>query len=492
MNLKQKILVTAFMSLFISSIAIGIVVGTNAKKNKELPPIFINNEQGNDENTSDNTDYTEYNDTIPAKLTEEQVKNIAKSDPTIQEFLSNYSSVEEYCYYDGFGYWYVEFYADDWMSYAYAIVEDNTGEVVESEAFYYSDESNLTEEQVIAIALENEEVKNFIEQNPEYEVYAYYDFYQYWFVDFYDEYYFSWCTVTIDDVTGEIVDVYSSEDIYNTTLTPQEVVEIALTDPDVQTFITNNPDYEVYVYLMDWFYCYDEEFGDNMTVPEIGEINDNNGDEGTNTINTVDTENGEIGYPIDYSTNVTWVVGFYNYNYTDWIELYIDDTTGEIIDKLMTTPAIHTEEEIKAIALALPEVQEFLANVEDTEMYIWYDGFGYWYIDIYSSFSWEAYLFAEIDDITGEVIYLEYYIPEPPLHTEQEVEKFALTLPEVQQFIQDNPDYEMWISFSYGYWYVELYSNDNGGLWIEIIDDNGNGELEVTYLEFFDYVDVEF
>ncbi|MHA1303304.1 MAG: hypothetical protein ACTSQE_06440 [Candidatus Heimdallarchaeaceae archaeon] len=460
MKLRNKIWLTVLVSFFISSIAVGAVLSYNNNiKNNSSYQYATDQETG--------LDTPAYSDTtVDSKLTEEQAIEIAKNSPDIASFIDQFEEIEIYTYYDPEGYWYIDFFAlDDWMSYAYAVIDDASGEIVYTEVYLYSEETNLTESEVLDIALANEEVIQFINDNPDYEYYVYYDFYQYWYVDFYGNYYYSWCSVTIDDQTGEIVEVYRSDDFYDTNLNATEVLDIAMSDPDVQVFIEENPDYEVYIYLLECYDAYGGEYGDNESFPATEIIEE----------------------PTDNMT--LWVVDFSTPDYFEWISIYIDDATGEIVDKWMTQPALLTEDEVEQIVLGIPEVQNFIENYSDSIIDLWYDGFGYWYAWVYSESQWDAYVFVTIDDLTGEVLEVESYFPEPAVHTSDEVEEFVMSLPEVQEYIANYSDYEIWICYSDGYWYVDIYSySAEYGIWIEIADVGTSGELELLTLEFYEYI----
>lgn len=424
MKKTHTMITIGILALLFGSIAIGLALSAD---NLGILPMG--------EKNPDDTIYTNSN------LSETEVEAILATIPEITEFLAQFEEVELYLFFDPeYELWYALYFViDDFYSYALVVLDDITAEVILVETFIASGDSNLTEEQVLNIALSNEKVQEFVTDHPDYEVYVYYDYFQYWYVDFYDNYYYSWCSALIDDVTGEIIEVYSSDDFYETELTVDEVVDIALADLDVQQFIIDHPEYEMYVYLTEFYDTFD-------TDPEMDE-------------------------PFYWTDNITWIVGFSSLDYMDWMEVWIDDSTGEIIDKWMTTPATKTAEEIFDIANSTVEVQEFLAQYEDAFIDVWYDGFGTWHVWIWSEVQWDAYCFLEIDDLTGEILYIDQYLPVPPQHDESEVLAVVMALTEVIDFINDNPEYEMWLYFYDGLWYVDIYSIDYcDGIWIMIDD----------------------
>jgi len=393
---------------------------------------------------------------LESNLSEADIEALLLTIPEIQNFLAQFVEVELYLYFDyEYEAWYAFYFAvDDYMSYASVVIDDTTGAILSIEVFIASDETNLSADEVLNIALLNEQVQEFVSAYPDYEVYLYYDYYQYWYVDFYGDYFYSWCSLIIDDLTGDIIEVYSSEDLYETNLTIDEVVAIALADLDVQQFIIDNPDYEMYVYLTEFY----------------------------------DAFNPEMTDPWQMAEGLNWIVGFYTIDYENrqenWLEVWIDDATGEIIEKWMSVPASKTETVIFNIANGTVEVQEFLAIYDDVEWDLWYDGYGTWYVWVWSSVQFDAYVFIEIDDFTGDILWIEEYIPVPPNHNESEVLTIVLSLTEVIDFMNNNIDYEMYTFFFDGLWYVEFYSDSlNGGLCV-IVDDY---DLSVIAIDSYNY-----
>ncbi|MCE7748110.1 MAG: hypothetical protein GPJ51_06915 [Candidatus Heimdallarchaeota archaeon] len=435
MKKTHSMITIGILAVLLGSMAVGLAFSAD-----ELGFLSVNNK---------NPDYVNL---AEANLNETNIEDLLQTIPEIQEFLSQFEEVELYLWFDGeYEVWYAFYFViDDYMSYAFVVIDDTNAEILTVETVIASEDTNLTETEVLNIALSNDVVQEFITAHPDYGVYVYYDYFQTWFVDFYDEYYYSWCSVVIDDLTGDVIEVFSSEDLYDTNLSVDEVVDIALTDLDVQQFIADNPDYEMYVYLTEFY----DTFGTDPVEP----------------------------FPV--YEGLTWIVGFYSLDFMDWIEVSIDDETGEIIDKWMTTPATKTESEIYSIANSTVEVEEFLALYDDVIWDLWYDGFGTWYVWIWSEVQWDAYVFIEIDDLTGDILYIEQYLPIPPVHEESEVLAVILSLPEVIDFMNNYPDYQMWIYFFDGFWYVDVYSEAlEGGLWI-IVDDSDLSVFEIESYVF--------
>ncbi len=454
MNTKSKLLLAFLGLFFLSSIVVGLVM---SQSNSDMLDKLGNavTIDGQDENGTANNSTTQppVNSTDQiANLTEEQVTEIANNSEIVQEFFQKidkfelivFYSQEEDC-------WYVQYYStQNWASYVFVVIDDNTGEIIYSESYIYSDEANLSEEQVMAIAMNSSDVQEFIHNYPNYYYSVWFDGFNYWYVEFYNmETYYSWCDVVIDDDTGLIVGIYKSGDVFQTNLNETEVLNIALNDPDVQLFIQNNPDYEVYIYF--------SGFCDIMETSE-GNLND--------------------------SENALWEVDFWSTNYSDWISLLINDSTGLIIDKWMPNSAHLTNDEVMSIVNAIPEVVNFTTVYPDYQVSIYYDGIGYWYVRLYSTTFLDAYVDILIDDNTGEIISLTSYFPSAPLHSIDQVEKFVLAIDDVENYIANfTDDYEIDIYFEDTCWYVFVYSpSADYGIYIEINDNGVNGNLEVLFL----------
>jgi len=87
-----------------------------------------------------------------------------------------------------------------------------------------------------------------------------------------------------------------------------------------------------------------------------------------------------------------------------------------------------------------------------------------------------------LDDLTGEIQWIDSYIPVPPNHSESEVLAIVLSLAEIIDFMNDNPDYEIYVFFYDGLWSVDIYSMSlSGGYWITLDD------VDLSVLSFESY-----
>lgn len=241
--------------------------------------------------------------------------------------------------------------ADVWYCYGITvIIDDITGTVLE---MWVPREAVLTEAEVIAIA---EAVPEIVALAAQYDLISCAYFLEYsgvWEVGFYSEVFWGvYAWVTIDDLTGEVLDVFVELPEDTPTMTVTEVMDI--------------------VYATDEY----------ATIAGFEGI-----------------EN-RIGYYEGF-----WQVDFYSTIFWEVYALFeIDDSTGEIIYSYCSTledPPTLTYAEAEAYLLANGEVSAYLAANPDAEYYISYYN-GYWYMCAYSTVSTEV-LYAWLCEATLEV-----------------------------------------------------------------------------------------
>ncbi|MCG3217962.1 MAG: hypothetical protein KAR35_03095 [Candidatus Heimdallarchaeota archaeon] len=340
---------------------------------------------------------------IEPTLTEEEVLNIVLSMTETQEFLALSENIDQFIWYDGWGFWSVDFYnPENQLQYGWVYVEDQTGEVEFFE--FVNIETQLTEEDALAIALTNADVLNWTLYH-EYEVEIYltqsFSFTGtdmldnktmtvevstdvseetiFWIVQFvetgsseneldYFDYYYP-VEVGVNDATGEIEWVFFEDDYFDpymveAEMTEQEILDLALSLTEVQEFLALSDSIEYYAY-------YDG-----------------------------------YGY---------WFVDFYNPdNYIQYGYLYINDQTQEVeYSYFMMLEPVLTEEEAIAIALTDASVQDWISEAGSYESLaysmIWYDFDEitgeetesiFWIVCLWSDTS---FVDVYIDDLTGEI-----------------------------------------------------------------------------------------
>ncbi|NPE08744.1 MAG: hypothetical protein GNW80_10730 [Asgard group archaeon] len=342
--------------------------------------------------TSDVLYFAVYTPSKP-NYTEQEIIAIANAIPEIAEWLdSQAGDISINAWYDGLELWYVDYWSDTIRSYPFVIISNNNGSVIFYEIYDPLENAIHTEEEIIVIVEALAEVQQWIVFNPEFgRTINYYDTIWFgnesflksannfatknidvnagvWIVDYWalDNPYQNWISITVDDETGEVVDITKS---LAPNLTFDEVIAIAESQPEVSTFLDSLSLYGVSA-VFDSFYGY-------------------------------------------------WYVYFENiYNYNEYAKVDIIDATGEIFYYYihdLPNPNL-TGEEALAIALSDPEVQDWLATVTGYEVYMCFDE-GFWYIDLIDdilTFN-ESLIPGEtigirivIDDVTEEVIDVIY------------------------------------------------------------------------------------
>ncbi len=324
--------------------------------------------------------------------TEQEVIEIANAIPEIAEWIENQGGdISINAWYDGYELWYIDYWSDSTRTYPFVIISDIDGSVVYWEIYDPYSQANHTEEEIIQIVEALEIVQQWIAVNPEYErVVTFYEtiWFGYnpimnsqnyhttiipplnetdggiWVVDYWalDNPYLNWISITVDDDTGEILEIMQN---LVPTKTYEEIITIAEAHPEVGAFLDSLVSYTTDA-VFDSFYGY-------------------------------------------------WYVYFENdENYLEYATVDIIDATGEIFYYYINDlpdPNLSSAEAL-AIALANQEVQDYLATITGYEVYSGFSD-GYWYIDLIDDALTFNYTFIPgniigiriiIDDITEQVI----------------------------------------------------------------------------------------
>ncbi|UCG03323.1 MAG: hypothetical protein JSW11_04890 [Candidatus Heimdallarchaeota archaeon] len=365
------------------------------------------------------------------------------------------------------------------------------------EEFEYK-EATMTEEEVLAIAEALEEVQEFRADHDNVSVWAWYDGYDYWYVDYFvnywDKYYiednvvstgeiayeaepvtdysyypeWNYLTVIIQDSTGNVFEIIQPVE---PSLTEEEVYDIAVNSEEGIAFLEDYPDAEVYIWFDSFQYWYVEFY----PLYEELEYKD-----------TGLTDPDEAGY------------GYF----WDYLSLVVDDLTGEIVEVYRPVEPSLTEEEVLEIAFSIPEIQELAEEYNDLEAWAYFDGFEYWYVDIYSYEHWEVWAYVTIDDSTAEVI--DFYVPKLPDMTKDAIIAIAMEVSDVQNFLNkyDNSSIDAYFYSSWfydetfdesgekvsesepgytgetaAYWYVYVYSGIYLDAWGYLLISDDTGEI---------------
>ena len=413
-------------------------------------------------------------------LTEDQVLLIALENEEVSGYIEA-TEADHSLYFDGFGIWIVSFYPGiailEFQEYLDVYIDDNTSEIIE--VIYISDEYIFEEDPVLTEAVmeyltTSEITSNFLSthENMEWYVFNWDGMVNAWMSNYETNIWLS-ANLFADEVDTdtwdfELIDVTASAVFGSPNHSFEDALAIAMDSPEVIEFVTDNVEYQVTTtlsYTIDGDYFYDEGL--------IGS--------GYNYF--LEFSSGEMDEPIDDFPGTN--AGSDSVTPDDWNETWmivtIDDAIGEIVDIWGTAPAEMTEDEVISIVLAIPEIDNWLGNFVDYEIFAYYDGFGAWYVDIY--IEWD-YAYVIVDDITGEIIEVEIYQTVPSAMTENEVVDIVLAAPEVQDWLLNVSDYEVYTYYDgYGFWWVDLYDSTNFYNYISAEVDDQTGEL--TYLDVF-------
>jgi hypothetical protein len=386
--------------------------------------------------------------------------DIASSVPEVAAFIeeNDITSVSADLYEDV---WIVEFYAGNvnytedfycWLNYAYVEIDATTGEVLYYDV-YSPSEPNFTESEIIDIANAIPEISAWLDVHEDACVFAWFDGYDSWIVDYYDEYYSAY--VIISNIDGSVI-YYDVYDPYEGAIhTPEEIIIIVEALPEVQNWTLENPDYEIYIYYSGTMY-------ENYTA----------WDEPTEQIDCYCNTTDNVWF-VDY-----WAIGtFPEY---DWISIVVSDETEDILSIIQKKEAQLTETEVIAIAEAVPEVQAFIETLDSYEIYAWFDDYsGCWYVYINSLIYYQDYAYVEILDETAEVLYFEIYDEPDPQMTPEQIEAIANATPEVIAFRATFTISEESVSYWDGQWSFIILGGTGSPLVVtnglEVIVDDATG-----------------
>ena len=373
-------------------------------------------------------------------MTQDQVCELVEALPIVISFREKYPDVSPLIFYDGWGYWTIEYYAEtsdftnnqekldlnasysglvdiyfsnNTYDYLSIIVNDATGTVIHT---YQPIQPNLTREDVYTIAVSSTEGKNYLGDHPNAEINIWFDAYQYWYADFFESFdptisnntvikNMGFLSIIIDDQTGEIVEVIKP-------------IEASFTEDQIRTLIENIPEIESLI-----------------------------------------AKYSDIEALIWYDGFGTWSVTIYSpnnpevYGYVD-----ISDSSGVIISIKVNKPASYTEEEIVNILYNTQDFIDFKATYNEIAL-CWYFSSGVWYISFWAYDYPEANGWANISDETGEIIESNFVTPTLPSVTQQQAIDIAMNSELTETFFNKYTNPENHSYFFDGTWIVVFLVN---------------------------------
>ena len=341
--------------------------------------------------------------------------------------------------------WIVEFFAENfdytfgnyyWMNYAYVEINANNGEVI-----YFivqsSSEPNLTEQEAINILLDIPEVGDWVDLHGDIFPIAWYDGYELWYVYLFSNATPCYVMSIVSDWNSSVLWYEIFDPLSDAIHTEAEIIAIVEALPEVQDWVSRNPNYERYIYFI-------STGQDNGTIWSTSEELCKNILEGEN-FNT---------------TGGIWYVDYYSTTSADFISIIIDDVTGEVISiSTMIVPEL-TEAEVIAIASTIPEVASFLENITYSIFIEFNEYYGYWYIFFWNDHIYEEYAYVEIADPSGEILYYEVHDIEDPNMTAQEVLDILFAVEEIQDWLENITEYFSYANFYEGFWYAGIYAGN--------------------------------
>ncbi len=360
--------------------------------------------------------------------------------------------------------WIVEFFAGNvnytedfycWLDYAYVEIDATTGEVLYYEV-YSPSTPNYTESEIIDIANAIPEISTWLDVHENADIFAWYDGYDSWIVDYYDEYYSAYVIISNSDGSVIYYDIY--DPFEGAIHSPEEIITIVEALPEVQNWTLESPDYEINIYYSGTMY-------ENYTAWD---------DEPTEQIDWYCNITDNVWF-VDY-----WTIG--TLPEYDWISIVVSDETEDVLSIIQKKEAVLTEAEVMAIAEAIPEVQAFVETLGSYESYAWFNDYnGIWYVYINSLMFSQDYAYIEILDETAEVLYFEVFDEPDPQMTPEQVEAIANATAEVIAFRTNLTISEESVTYWNGHWSFLILGGSGSPLVVtnglEVIVDDATGAI---------------
>lgn len=452
---------------------------------------------------------------IDPTMTEGEVLSVAKDHPKISEFLANHPQYDNWTYYDG-SRWYVNFYdynvPEDW---AYVIIRDVDATIIQIYVIQGNDvyldwpTARLDADRVLEIVGRNEVVQDYLAYSniSLFDAWVWFDGNDTWFVSY--SFYFA-----LEYARDASVGVPNQEDLGFTE--PVQEVEAPASEERLIA-----PDFNPY-----WMEIHVSDFQAEVTRIqsnfEKSAYLENTMEEIIDYVKSLDiyqqfAEGHTFLYPWvtiawDYTSNdnnARWIVSSYAwesqtleplqyfnnvfYWSSDYLNLVLSDSDLTILSSFSTPKPQMTPEDMLGLLLENQTVLDFVSKYGENNGYLSFDPFtSSWWISIYPSWTWGAYLSALIkDDGQIDQFYIQH-IPDELLPT-RSIDEVRTVLQGLDQYSEFVETYEVYgdvisgLYYSYDYegtsksWVAYAWSEVIGEAYLNVeIDDQSLEVLSVT------------
>jgi hypothetical protein len=298
--------------------------------------------------------------TTTAERSMDEVLEIVESNPIFSNWLTDFRYGISATF-DGYDTWWVNIYGLKSMYWGYARVSDTNGTILESYTFTPI-EAMKSEDQIREIVLSNQEIKDWIDNTMDYEIYMYYNYQGDWWVYLWDPIVSqNYAYAHVDDASGSISEI-SSYSVPKPKLSLNELFSI-LRRSDLVDFLESYPDAQMYLYFYEarWYvYAYS---------------------------------------PVMIEAS---------------IQLVVNDDNGNIIQKQENYPDSFPEMSVAEVRNLIRTTDEYLnfteTNIDYEEYIIYYQDV--WRVSLYStSMDYNSYtsFYAVIDDKSQTITEIDYY-----------------------------------------------------------------------------------
>jgi len=323
-------------------------------------------------------------------------------------------------------------------SYAYVEINAINGEII-----YYivqaPREPTLTEIHVLNTVLAIPEIGLWFVWTPDAIPSVWYDGYELWHVNIFANSTLSYTMAIVSDLNDTVLWYELYDPVHDAIHSEAEIIAIVEAQPDVQTWIANNPSYDRHIsYRATW-----EEINDTLLVAS--------------------KENFESDY---YNkTGGIWYVNYDSTTSANFLKVRVDDVTGEVISiETIKIPQL-TEVEAIAFASAVPEVADYIENKSIDINIEFNEYYSYWYILFRNDHIYDEYYYVEVADPSGEILSVEFFDMPDPINTPQWAIDIVLAVEEVQLWIDVVENYTTHATYNEGKWFVDIvaiYINGTG------------------------------
>ncbi|MFV2016135.1 MAG: hypothetical protein ACC656_11945, partial [Candidatus Heimdallarchaeota archaeon] len=165
------------------------------------------------------------------------------------------------------------------------------------------------------------------------------------------------------------------------------------------------------------------------------------------------------------------------YDESPWYEVILSDSTGAFVKEYGTVSRNYSYEEITNIVLSDPEIIDWIANLNTVTLYLYYNGYGLFYVDI-STNNWFDRANFIISDETGEILSKNIQKAIYATKSSQDILSIALSNPKISDWVLNTENYRVNYNYDFnGQWYLNFFDPIISDSWADLLINDTNGEI---------------